>query len=325
MDKFAWGSHVENYLEFFLTMLKSEKAVLKQLLSSYDKLGAGNIQVLHMMMDMQLAYPVPKPPRYPFPEQLRKMEQLKQDNPQSMFGFSAFDPRRDNWRQLADTAIAHGFLGFKFYPALGYLPIGNADPCWRAGWRRSSTTASPATFRCSCIARPSASDEGKKGLNAHPKHWRALLEHERWRDLRLCLGHAGGGRASNLGVSSAGWMADNDAEWSDADNFARIVADLCATYERVLRAGLHHRTAGRPDRTRAAGRQHRARARRGPAERPPHDFLDKVAYGSDWHMPSMVDNTARYLDVFVDIMNRPAYAAHRDLFFHDTAMAYLKR
>ena len=128
MDKFAWGSHVENYLEFFLTMLKSEKAVLKQLLSSYDKLGAGNIQVLHMMMDMQLAYPVPKPPRYPFPEQLRKMEQLKQDNPQSMFGFSAFDPRRDNWRQLADTAIAHGFLGFKFYPALGYLPIGNADP-----------------------------------------------------------------------------------------------------------------------------------------------------------------------------------------------------
>ena len=161
MDKFAWGSHVENYLEFFLTMLKSEKAVLKQLLSSYDKLGAGNIQVLHMMMDMQLAYPVPKPPRYPFPEQLRKMEQLKQDNPQSMFGFSAFDPRRDNWRQLADTAIAHGFLGFKFYPALGYLPIGNADPCWRAGWRRSSTTASPAIFRCSCIARPSASDEGK--------------------------------------------------------------------------------------------------------------------------------------------------------------------
>ena len=45
------------------------------------------------------------------------------------------------------------------------------------------------------------------------------------------------------------------------------------------------------DRTRAAGRQHRARARRGPTEQPPHDFLDKVAYGSDWHMPSMVDNT----------------------------------
>ena len=51
----------------------------------------------------------------------------------------------------------------------------------------------------------------------------------------------------------------------------------------------------------------------------PHDFLDKVAYGSDWHMPSMVDNTARYLDVFVDIMNprlcrasRPVLPRHGD-------------
>ena len=234
MDKFAWGSHVENYLEFFLTMLKSEKAVLKQLLSSYDKLGAGNIQVLHMMMDMQLAYPVPKPPRYPFPEQLRKMEQLKQDNPQSMFGFSAFDPRRDNWRQLADTAIAHGFLGFKFYPALGYLPIGNADPVLEsrvaAFFDYCIAGDIPVFVHCTPIGFQT---KEKKGLNAHPKHWRALLEHERWRDLRLCLGHAGGGRASNLGVSSAGWMADNDAEWRDADNFARIVADLCATYPNV--------------------------------------------------------------------------------------------
>ena len=157
-------------------MLKSEKAVLKQLLSSYDKLGAGNIQVLHMMMDMQLAYPVPKPPRYPFPEQLRKMEQLKQDNPQSMFGFSAFDPRRDNWRQLADTAIAHGFLGFKFYPALGYLPIGNADPVLEsrvaAFFDYCIAGDIPVFVHCTPIGFQT---KEKKGLNAHPKHWRALL------------------------------------------------------------------------------------------------------------------------------------------------------
>ena len=162
------------------------------------------------------------------------MEQLKQDNPQSMFGFSAFDPRRDNWRQLADTAIAHGFLGFKFYPALGYLPIGNADPVLEsrvaAFFDYCIAGDIPVFVHCTPIGFQT---KEKKGLNAHPKHWRALLEHERWRDLRLCLGHAGGGRASNLGVSSAGWMADNDAEWRDADNFARIVADLCATYPNV--------------------------------------------------------------------------------------------
>ena len=167
-------------------------------------------------------------------------------------------------------------------------------------------------------------DEGKKGLNAHPKHWRALLEHERWRDLRLCLGHAGGGRASNLGVSSAGWMADNDAEWSDADNFARIVADLCATYPNVY-CELGYITELLDDPTArellvANIERARAEARRTAAPRLPGQGRLRLG-----HMPSMVDNTARYLDVFVDIMNRPAYAAHRDLFFHDTAMAYLKR
>ena len=146
----------------------------------------------------------------------------------------------------------------------------------------------------------------RKGLNAHPKHWRALLEHERWRDLRLCLGHAGGGRASNLGVSSAGWMADNDAEWRDADNFARIVADLCATYPNVY-CELGYITELLDDPTARellVANIERARAEAQQNGRP-HDFLDKVAYGSDWHMPSMVDNTERYLDVFVDIMNRP--------------------
>ena len=299
--------------------------MLKQLLSSYDKLGAGNIQVLHMMMDMQLAYPVPKPPRYPFPEQLRKMEQLKQDNPQSMFGFSAFDPRRDNWRQLADTAIAHGFLGFVLSGA-GLPAHRQRRP--RAGEPGGGVLRLLHRRRYSGVRALHAHrlpDEGK-GLNAHPKHWRALLEHERWRDLRLCLGHAGGGRASNLGVSSAGWMADNDAEWRDADNFARIVADLCATYPNVY-CELGYITELLDDPTARellVANIERARAEAQQNGRP-HDFLDKVAYGSDWHMPSMVDNTERYLDVFVDIMNRPAYAAHRDLFFHDTAMAYLKR
>ena len=90
----------------------------------------------------------------------------------------------------------------------------------------------------------------------------------------------------------------------DADNFARIVADLCATYPNVY-CELGYITELLDDPTARellVANIERARAE---AERPPHDFLDKVAYGSDWHMPSMVDNTARYLDVFVDIMNRP--------------------
>ncbi len=31
-------------------------------------------------------------------------------------------------------------------------------------------------------------------------------------------------------------------------------------------------------------------------------FIDKVAYGSDWHMPDMVDNVRAYLEFFVQLM-----------------------
>ena len=266
MDKFAWGSHVENYLEFFLTMLKSEKAVLKQLLSSYDKLGAGNIQVLHMMMDMQLAYPVPAA-ALSLPEQLRKMEQLKQDNPQSMFGFSAFDPRRDNWRQLADTAIAHGFLGFVLSGA--GLPASSATPtlCWRAVAAFFDYCIAgdiPVFVHCTPIGFQT---KEKKGLNAHPKHWRALLEHERWRDLRLCLGHAGGGRQQPgrlLGRLDGRQRRRVARRRQLRPHRRRPVRDLP---ERVLRAGITELLDDPTARELLVANIERAR--RGPAERPP--------------------------------------------------------
>ena len=257
-----------------------------------------------MMMDMQLAYPVPKPPRYPFPEQLRKMEQLKQDNPQSMFGFSAFDPRRDNWRQLADTAIAHGFLGF--------VLSGAGLPAHR---QRRPRAGEPGGGVLRLLHRRRHS--GVRALHAHrlpdegerpERPPQALARAARTRTLArsaALLGHAGGGRASNLGVSSAGWMADNDAEWATPTT-SPASSPTCARPTRTCIASWATSPNCWTTRPHAScwSPTSSARAPR-PAERPPHDFLDKVAYGSDWHMPSMVDNTARYLDVFVDIMNSP--------------------
>ena len=108
-------------------MLKSEKAVLKQLLSSYDKLGAGNIQVLHMMMDMQLAYPVPKPPRYPFPNSCGRWSSSSRTTRNRCSAFPPSIPGATiggNW----PTPRSRTASWASFYPALGYLPIGNADP-----------------------------------------------------------------------------------------------------------------------------------------------------------------------------------------------------
>jgi len=48
MEPGAWG-HVENYLEFFLTMLKSEQALLDKIFEGYGK-GLPQLQVVHFMM-----------------------------------------------------------------------------------------------------------------------------------------------------------------------------------------------------------------------------------------------------------------------------------
>ena len=55
----------------------------------------------------------------------------------------------------------------------------------------------------------------------------------------------------------------------------------------------------------------------------PHDLLTKLCYGSDWHMPDMVDGTRRYLDTFLAIMNRDAYRDRIDDFFWRNAYRYL--
>jgi predicted TIM-barrel fold metal-dependent hydrolase len=325
MQPDAWGDKAVNYLEFFLTMLKSEKATLERLLSGYQQVRK-NLKVVHFMMDMQLAFEVPTPPYYPFAQQLEFMRKLQQDNPHTIIGFSAFDPRRDNWEPLLNQALKDGFSGFKFYPAMGYLPIGNKEPKVQARIE--------AFFDC-CVEHDipvfvHCTPEGfqtrnKEGLNAHPKHWKTLLEDERWSRLRLCLGHAGGGRAGNKGINSPGWMAESESEWIDVNNFARIVAELCTAYPNVY-CELGYITElldGNAPRERLIANIEKARRDAKDAGRP-YDLMNKIAYGSDWHMPDMVNNTQDYLGVFVDIMNRPEYVPYRDKFFSENAYQYLK-
>nr|CBA32530.1 hypothetical protein Csp_D32610 [Curvibacter putative symbiont of Hydra magnipapillata] len=323
MDPKAWGE-VENYLEFFLTMLKSEETMLAKVLAGYGN-DLPPLQISHYMMDMQMAYALHKPPYYSFhPVQVDRMQTLQRSNPSRVFGFSAFDPRRDDWRLRAEESLAKGFLGFKFYPAMGYKPTGN-DP---------DIQARVDAFFDFCVERDAAifvhcTPQGfqtrlKQGAYAHPKHWRDVLGNTRWSKLRLCLGHAGGGRMENGSLKSPGWMADSDKEWADTDNFARIVTELCTTHPNVY-CEIGYITALFENDKREIFVANIERARRAAVEgNLPYDLLDKMAYGSDWHMPDMVDNTRKYLDVFLEIMNRDTYKGYLDQFFWKNAYRFLK-
>jgi predicted TIM-barrel fold metal-dependent hydrolase len=324
MDSTAWGKS-ENYLEFFLTMLNSEEEMLAKVIDGYGP-GLPPLQVVHFMMDMQMAYPGEKPPEYPFfPMLVEKMQKLQRNHPAEVYGFCAFDPRRPgNWRERCEDAIKKGFIGFKFYPPLGYRPSGD----------KPEIQAATNDFFDYCVARDlpvfaHCTPQGfqtryKEGKNAHPNNWKAVLENERWSKLRLCLGHAGGEDVVTDEISSPGWMAADDNEWACDDNFARIVTELCTTYPNVYCevANMFHMLNPDNGATFVANLE-RARTAASDAGRP-YDLMDKMAYGTDWHMPDMVDNTRRYFEVFLNIMNRIEYKEYLNNFFWQNSYAYMK-
>ncbi|MET1113794.1 MAG: hypothetical protein ABWY08_02405 [Comamonas sp.] len=323
MDPHAWGDAV-NYPSFFLTLLHSEEQLLQKLFEGYGP-GLPPLQAVHYLIDMQMAFPGQEAPYYPLqPVQEDRMQALQRAHPARVFGFSSFDPRRADWHARALHALGKGFAGFKFYPAMGYRPIGN-EP---------TIQARVDAFLDFCVARDlpifahctpvGFQTRLRLGAYAHPRHWQAVLEQPRWRTLRLCLGHAGGGRLENGAVHSAGWLARSDEEWQHADNFARIAAELCTGYPNVycevgyltglLRDdGLALFDANLQRARQAAGAQGRC-----------FELLEKMAYGSDWHMPDVVTRTRRYLDMWLEWMNRAEHAPYREAFFWRNGYRYLR-
>ena len=90
------------------------------------------------------------------------------------------------------------------------------------------------------------------GLNSNPKYWANALAQETLKGLRLCLGHAGGGKQKNTfdgnELESWGWNAQTPDQWDHDDNFARTVVDLCRTYENVYCGTGHLDDALHPSR-----------------------------------------------------------------------------
>ncbi|MES2899523.1 MAG: hypothetical protein V4723_07330 [Pseudomonadota bacterium] len=319
MDPKMWGRN-ENYLEFFLTMLKSEQALADKLVSEYGRLQAP-LRVAHFMMDMQKGFKQAKSPHYAFhPEQHRHMEQLARDNNDLVFGFSAFDPHRGNWEEHALYAIEHGFVGFKFYPAMGYTPSGDGQFQDRIDAFFDFCVKHHAPIFVHCTPQGFQTRE-QLGWNAHPKHWRTVLDNPRWSTLRLCFGHAGGGESVNSQNSqevSHGWTASTPEAWEDEDNFARLVVELCVSHRNVYcELGYITELFERGDQPAFIHNFKEAAAATGK-----YWFMDKVAYGSDWHMPSMVDSVRDYYNFFLALMQQDYFAPYIDKFFWQNAVRY---
>jgi len=336
---------IGNYIEFTFNMLTAESTMVATLIHGYGE-GLPGIEFVHHMMDMQLAYavrgttPEQVAPAYPFSLQLTRMKALASMYAGRVHGFSAFDPRRPDWRELAERAQKDEFVGFKFYPAMGYRPF--EDAC-------ESVRENIYAFFDVCIEKDlpvfvHCTPQGfetidKKGTYADPRGWEKLLAYDdgRFARLRLCLGHGGGGKASGGNeidgyVFSPGWTADPDATgptgWNAPDNYAATVTQLCRQYPNVYcdLAYLTELFEGTQDEQQTAMARFATNLRRELTVKDGACTLaDKVCFGTDWHMPSMVTHPRHYLDLFLDLFAAPDLAGYRERFFWKNAYAYMKR
>jgi predicted TIM-barrel fold metal-dependent hydrolase len=326
---------IKNYAAFVFNMLHSEENMLRSLVDGYG-LRSQPIQFVHHMMDMQMAYVTDGTtaemvaPMYPYADkQLQRMQSLAYQRQPPLIGFAAFDPRREDWRKIATHAQEMGFKGFKFYPAMGYLPFGDPDEEVRkrvAEFFQFCLDADMAVFtHCTPVGF-----ETRKllGPNADPLNWEKLLcSSSRLGELRLCFGHAGGGDAHHGTLHSPGWTAE---DWSldNGTNYAFNVARLCRTYSNVYcdLAYISELIEG-TDEARASAYR-RFSKNLGLAmqrKRGEDDFGDKIAFGTDWHMPSMVRQQRLYLDVFLRLFDDGSpFACYRDRFFWRNAYRYLE-
>lgn len=297
----VWWDFGTNRIAFFFLLLRDEKSILRSLRRSYR--GNQNLKLfVHYMMDMQYAYDPPDRPYYEFnPTQLERMTDLARESKGKLIGFAAFDPRRADWKAIANKAMKLGFIGNKFYPAMGFMPCGNKDKVIEKrifDFYKYCGSNIPIFTHCTPLGFESGAGSGVK---AHPKNWRTVLEggHS---DLRLCFGHAGGGWQENGKIKSPGWFARNNDEWTSKDNFAQIVVELCKEYPNVYCEIAHMMDILQSKTYRDAFEKNFIRELTSSDGK--FRFADKVMYGSDSHMPDAMNETAAYLDYFSGLLNR---------------------
>jgi predicted TIM-barrel fold metal-dependent hydrolase len=306
-----FGTALE-FLRWIVLMTRCEARIFAALRRTYPKVSL----FVHHTMDMDHWYEDWKGlSHYDFvTQQLPRMRIVVEASGGTLLTFAAFDPKREEWETVLDTALANGCVGAKFYPANGYQPSGDPDPvvCERTKkfFEKCAAGRVPVFTHCTPIGFQAYEDSG---LLADPLYWRPVLKDNP--TLRLCFGHAGGAMYWFNQPGECGYK------------YGEAVIDLCRTYANVYcEVGYHDEILASkgPDRFRAV--------LEGVINTPttsekPYNMADKMMYGSDWHMIAKVRDHRRYVAAFAKVFDEsrsPGLKDMRDKFFRDNALRFLK-
>ncbi|WP_348746766.1 amidohydrolase family protein [Tenacibaculum sp. 190524A02b] len=315
-----------HFLKWFLFMTRSEKKVYEKMKKSYPSVNTFVFHMLdgyHYFKDSSSAFG--NPAYYRIEEQIKRMKKML-DLHTDLIGFLPYNPKRPESLRLIKKYMNHErFIGVKFYPSFGYKPINDPD--------EEVNRNNKELFRfcieydipilTHCTNEGFQAQPGISGENCNPKYWEELLSIQEFKNLRICMGHAGG---------VDGWFDDFDPDEGEvftgsedeAGNieypYAKKMYELCVKFPNVYcEVGFlsHVKNDGKMENY-VKRLQYLFEN-----DNETYKFSDKVMYGSDWHILYNHGIQYDYDKEYIGIFNKPVLKEYIENFFYKNAAKFL--
>lgn len=264
-------------------------------------------------------------------QQIPKMQKLNDKFKDKLIGFVAYDPLKSNCLDIVKDAIENrGFKGVKFYPPMGYKALGNdsalLDNKNKELFRYCIQKDLPLFSHCNNEGFQ-ADINGNSGYNSNPKYWEMVLETEEFKNLRLCLAHAGGVEGWFCPVAPDDKIKVDDIKRSDvSDNkqenwnssYAMLVYKLCVKYPNV------YCDAAYLDEVLDVALIENFKERLVKLFKSQPKFVKKIMFGTDWHMLYQDGENDTFYTAYKQLFSSTELLHYNDAFFEGNALAYLK-
>ena len=307
LDKVLKATRSSGLLTWLLALLGRESRLAQHLYCIWGD------HIDHFVVHMMDLGPHYEGSTMRYEEQVARTEALLSAFPK-FIGFVAWSPQRANSLDIIQDAIKNrGFKGVKFYPPSGYRPTsnqrvpgGNAGDIDKANDGLFKWCASEGVpLFAHCAPGDMEYARGAGAYLSHPKYWQQVLK--RHGTLRLCLGHAGG---------EVAWFGPDDEQYAD---WRKPVVELCLKHDGVFCEFGPLDGDYKPkwiDRF----KNRLSSLAANPATVP---FMNKICFGSDYHLLLRHDNSGEYSTFFQQIFQDPRLACFADRFFDRNARMWL--
>lgn len=159
---------------------------------------ADNEAVVALMMDITTADDQAGDEEQ-FVDQMKQTSQQVLNYPGRFFPFVAMHPERETCLTHVKDALDNlGFVGLKLYPGLGYALD---QKIIRDALRECVKRQAPAMVHCTSVGFTAAG----QAFQSAPEKWGAILEHDDFKELKVCFGHFGGAENMLDGLEGKGF------------------------------------------------------------------------------------------------------------------------